>query len=201
MICEHKCLDNHIETICHTLFNDEEILLAFLNAALECPKEQQIVTIVEKFCSFPIQSNVWNWRFGTASKELITVNMQIRTPEFYHKRSLYYRSSMDQCQIAEHSKRYNTQKVVQINLLTFNLLQESTDFHTKYSLYHDQNRQSRHDVHYLELMKIPNTSIDNALYYWLRFILCVSLNEKSKEYRELINYDPLFQRAALSLEI
>lgn len=160
------------------------VLIAFLNAVLEAENEIVITDIVylnpytEKN-HLDNKQSILGIKVKTQAKEYIDIEMRVRNIDHYRKRSLYYTLYGEQ--ISESDAYYNFKKYIVINLLNFNLLQETEAYHSIFRA-KDMGRGceliDNLEIHYLELPKLKAIEQLTTLEEWLFFIRDAGKEEK-----------------------
>ncbi len=158
-------------------------LIHLLNAILGLQGDNKITDIVylnpynDKHYEDDKQS-IMDIKVKTGTQELIDIEIQIRNADDYRKRSLYYWSTMYGEQIVEGEAYYNLKKCIVVNIMNFNLLSESGDYHNVFNII-EKNKGflllDDLEIHYIELKKLyqkGDINIDslNTLEQWLLFI-------------------------------
>ncbi|WP_117168685.1 Rpn family recombination-promoting nuclease/putative transposase [Paraliobacillus sediminis] len=146
------------------------VLIAFLNALLE-EKITAIVTI-----NLPENKlSIMDLKVKTACDAYIDVEIHVRNVEHYRNRSLYYKSTLISEKIAEGETYYKLKKCISINVLNFNLLQETEAYHT---VFKETRSIGDIEIHYLEMQKLLGQEPLTPLAEWLYFIRDVDVEEK-----------------------
>lgn len=169
------------------------VLIALLNAILDKKEEEKITDIIylnpytDKEYKDSKQS-IMDIRVKTGKEELIDIEMQISNIDNYKKRSLYYWAKLYGEQIVESEAYYELNPCIVINIMAFNLLDETEEYHSVFDI-RERNKgfQLVDDlqIHYLELKKLREVADANnltTLEEWLIFIRDAAKEEK----RELI---------------
>lgn len=130
------------------------------------------------------------------------VNLEIQVTNKYDmpKRSLYYSAKMYEEQLSEGQLYKDLKKVISINILTFNQVQNER-FHNTYHLREDHTGELLIDdieIHFMELPKLGlrTNKMDDRLVKWLMFI-----NGAPKDrWEELAMDTPGLKKAMTTLE-
>lgn len=146
------------------------VLIAFLDTILE-EKITAIITINSPKGNL----STMEMKVKTASDAYIDVQIQVRNVAHYRNRSLYYKSTLNSEKIAEGETYYKLKKCVSINLLNFNLLQETKAYHT---VFKETKSIGDIEIHYLELQKLQVKEPLTPLAEWLYFIRDVDVEDK-----------------------
>lgn len=146
------------------------VLISFLNVLLE-----EKITAIVTVNSPKNKLSIIDMKVKTACEAYIDVEIQVRNVEHYRNRSLYYKSTLNSEKVAEGETYYKLKKCISINVLNFNLLQETDAYHTVF-----KETRSIGDVetHYLELQKLLGQEPLTPLEEWLYFIRDVDVKEK-----------------------
>ncbi|WP_112181986.1 Rpn family recombination-promoting nuclease/putative transposase [Paraliobacillus zengyii] len=166
-VSEYMLLDSKTDYIIKKIFAGKQpenkiILVAFLQTILE----EKITAIININVTEDKLSKI-TMKVKTELDEYIDVELQVRNVDHYRNRSIYYKSSLYSEKVAEAETYYKLKKCVFINILNFNLLQETEDYHSVF-----KERKSIRDieVHYLELQKLNVQEPLTPLAEWLFFI-------------------------------
>jgi predicted transposase/invertase (TIGR01784 family) len=172
------------------LFGREEkeskiILVDFLNELLKLEGENRIKKIVY-LNPFNLQEfdgdkgSILDLKVKTESGERINIEVQLNNVDDFRKRSLYYWSKMYAETIQEGETYTNLRKSIVINLIDFNLINETEKYHTIYKIMEKEERFELTDdleIHYIELKKfeeLMEEEINNreleGIELWLTFI-------------------------------
>jgi predicted transposase/invertase (TIGR01784 family) len=169
------------------------VLISLLNAILDRKDQEAITDIIylNPYTDKPYEDakqSILDIKVKTAEEELIDIEIQIRNIDNYRKRSLYYWSTMYGEQIIEGEAYYELNPCIVINIMDFNLLDETDRYHSIFEI-RERNLGfqlvSDLEIHYLELRKLAEeVDINNltTLEEWLIFIRDAAKKEK----RELI---------------
>jgi len=169
------------------------VLIALLNAILDRHDEECITDIVylNPYTDKPYEDakqSILDIKVKTAEGELIDVEVQIRNTDNYRKRSLYYWSSLYGEQIVEGEAYYKLNPCIVINIMNFNLLEETEHYHSVFDIRERSMGFQLVDdleIHYLELPKLSDAMDEtnlSSLEEWLIFIRDAANGEK----REII---------------
>lgn len=130
-------------------------------------------------------------RVKTKREEMIDIEMQISNIDNYRKRSLYYWSKLYGEQIVESEAYYELNPCIVINIMAFNLLDETDRYHSVFELIERSKEFKLVDdlqIHYLELKKLKDVADVNnltTLEEWLIFIRDAA-NKEKREFIEKI---------------
>lgn len=130
-----------------------------------------------------------NLKMKSLSDRVVEVQIQLHPEAFY-------RSQIDEHTLIK-AHRVSTADVhnrYQINLLNFNLLQESSHYHNLYPA-NTSNARSFREIHYLELSKFKIENPKSPLERWLYFIVHVGRPDQTERFQQLIHEDPYFKLA------
>jgi len=163
----HPLMDPKVDFAFKQIFAGNQVeskivLLAFLNTVLAEQNDDLITDIVylnpytEKTYAEDKQS-IMDIKVRTQADEFINIEIQVRHSDHFRKRSLYYWSTLYGEQIVEGEAYYKLKKCIVINILNFNLLQETTHYHSVFTAQEKANNFPLIDdfeIHYLELPKL-----------------------------------------------
>ncbi len=161
--------------------NSRIILIDLLNTILGLKNEEKILTI-EHMNPFNLQeyegdkSSILDIKIKNQKGERINNEVQINKADDFRKRSLYYWAKMYAETINE-AQRYTTlKKSIVINIMDFDIIEETKRYHTEYKIFEKEEKFQLIDdleIHYIELKKFktdkaPKNMEDIEL--WLNFI-------------------------------
>ncbi|SDG94441.1 Rpn family recombination-promoting nuclease/putative transposase [Desulfosporosinus hippei] len=194
---------------------NEAILIAFLNAALRLPQDSQIEDIV-------ILNPEFNKEYRDDKKSILDVravttegmqiNIEIQLSDQYNmkKRSLYYWAQMYTRQMREGMAYKELTKAVTINILDFNYLTETNNYHNVFHLYEDEEKFQLIDaleMHFMELPKLINkwrsrevSPWENGLVRWLLLLEGSENQEIFNTLEEIAMQDPVLHQAIATWE-
>lgn len=132
----------------------------------------------------------------TDENERINVEIQFTNKYDMVKRSIYYWASIYRSPLQKRMSYKELQPVIAINIMNFNLFQQTDRFHTMYHLYEDEEKFKLTDVmgfHFIEMPKLirdwKNGNLDpwnDVLVRWLLMLGMV-------DYRNKKVYDDIYQ--------
>ncbi|WLR50669.1 Rpn family recombination-promoting nuclease/putative transposase [Bacillus tianshenii] len=105
----------------------------------------------------------------TNDEQQINIEIQFSNKYDMIKRSIYYWSGIYRAPIKKNMSYKTLQPVIAINILNFNLFNQTEKFHTIYHLYEDEERFKLTDVmefHFLEIPKLIRDWKENKLDPW-----------------------------------
>ncbi|WP_017473249.1 Rpn family recombination-promoting nuclease/putative transposase [Amphibacillus jilinensis] len=205
--------DVPIHVIFEQLFCQErpmqhQLLIAFINAVLEEGWSDGVEEIV--YTQQEQQNDVLkDYQFclvvkaRTVQKKHLDLKIQVRHQDFYDKQSLYeweppYLNALS----LEKSDPFIRQSFV-INILNFNLLQESMAYHNLYQVT-NQHESAQYkpslNIHYFELPKLLNSYPKKQIEKWLFLFKYLSKRQKPSFWSQLIKEDRLFKYATDTVE-
>lgn len=160
--------EERLKYVCrYLLSNQSEGCLALFNTLVKSTNKD---LIVNELIALEQEQDTFIWKARTNQQEWLTITIQLCSPDFYHQRSGYYRAALKQAYCLERVESYYEEKRISVYLVTFNLLQDSNDYHTHYRLYEKVKKTEQLDVHYIELTKLPNRRPKTDLEDWLWFV-------------------------------
>ena len=189
---------------------NEPILLAFLNAALQLPKEKRIASV--EILNPEInrehiedKASVLDIHAKTEQGEHVNIEIQLANKFDMEKRTLYYWSRIFSAQMQKGMPYTELAKTITINILNFRFLQKTDRFHTTFHLYEDQEQFPLTDVLEIHFMEIPKlmdkwelrtvNPYDNELERWLLLLEADDHEEIRKELEAIAMKDPVMKRA------
>ena len=175
----------------------EKALLSFINAVLEDSQFEKIISLTIK-SPFNIKNFITDKAtvldINVTDKEGKQFNIEVQTGgnQVCKNRSLYYWSRLYSNQIKESEIFKALKPVVCINLLEFNLFEETEKKHTCFRLIEkdDGFTLTNHiTLHFLELSKLKELQSTGKLGQWLVYFKCEGRNtaEEKKVMSELLN--------------
>lgn len=120
--------------------------------------------------------SIMDIKVETERKELIDIEIQINDADDYRKRSLYYWSKLYNEGLKKGKAYFNLKKSVVINILDFELLDESKKYHSVFTVMEVEDKFPLNNdmhIHYIELPKFDdNKDIEmmSDLEEWITFI-------------------------------
>ncbi|MEA5021576.1 MAG: Rpn family recombination-promoting nuclease/putative transposase [Desulfitobacterium hafniense] len=189
---------------------NEAILIAFLNAALKLPQESRIeeITIInpELNKEYPEdKKSILDVRAITSQGMQINIEIQLSNQYDMEKRSLYYWAQMYSRQIREGMAYKELTKTVSINIVDFNYLKQTSNYHNVFHLYEDEEKFQLTDVleiHFMELPKLlakwrrREISLwENELVRWLLLLEGADNQEILQILEEIAMKDPVLYQA------
>lgn len=189
---------------------NEPILLAFLNAALQLPKEKRLssVEILNPEINrehIEDKASVLDIHAKTEQGEHVNIEIQLANKFDMEKRTLYYWSRIYSAQMQKGMPYTELAKTITINILNFRFLRETERFHTTFHLYEDQEQFPLTDVMEIHFMEIPKlmdkweqravNPHDNELERWLLLLEADDHEEIRKELEAIAMRDPVMKRA------
>lgn len=194
---------------------NEEILIAFLNAALRLPRESLIesITIVNPELNKEYKDDkksVLDIRAVTTEGMQINIEIQLTNQYDMEKRSLYYWAEMYSRQMREGMAYKELAKAVTINILDYNYLNQTTNYHSVFHLYEDEEKFQLTDsleLHFMELPKLISkwrrrevSPWENVLVRWLLLLEGSENEEILRTLEEIAMQDPVLHQAMATWE-
>lgn len=189
---------------------NESILIAFLNAALKLPRENQItaVTLMNPELNKEYKEDkksLLDIRAVTTEGIQINIEIQLANRHDMEKRSLYYWAKMYTLQMREGMAYQELANTITINILDFNYIKETRNYHSVFRLFEkDEGFELTEalEIHFMELPKLLVkwrekivSPWDDGLIRWL-FLLEGSENEEIlKTLEEIAMQDPVLNQA------
>ncbi|MHA6250905.1 Rpn family recombination-promoting nuclease/putative transposase [Oceanobacillus sp. CAU 1775] len=173
----HRLMDLKIDYAFKQLFGldkNKEITIVFLNAILQKTGREPIKDIsflnIESGGEF---SNDKQSRLDllvtTDNQEKINVEIQFTNKYDMVNRSLYYWSGIFRSNLQKSMAYSELQTVISINILNFNLFDQTEEFHTTYHLYEDKDKFKLTNImefHYIEMSKLLKAWKQDKLDPW-----------------------------------
>ncbi|KNB72018.1 transposase [Brevibacillus reuszeri] len=189
---------------------NEPILQAFLNAALQLPKEKQIASV--EILNPEInrehiedKASILDIHAKTEQGEHVNIEIQLANKFDMEKRTLYYWSRIYAAQMQKGLPYTDLSKTITINILNFRFLHETELFHTTFHLYEDQEQFPLTDVLEIHFMEIPKlmekweqrkvNPHNNGLERWLLLLEADDHVEIRRELEAIAVQDPVMKQA------
>ena len=140
----------------------EPLLAAFLNAILKPPAGKQIQSLsytnpeLSKDNADDKESSL-DIRVVTEDQRQINIEIQLKNEHNMAKRSLYYWAKLYSRQLHENMAYEQLNSTITINILNFNYLKETDEFHSAFHLYEQKKQFLLTDalaMHFIELPKL-----------------------------------------------
>ncbi|MYL57015.1 Rpn family recombination-promoting nuclease/putative transposase [Virgibacillus halodenitrificans] len=199
-----KLMDLKVDYAFKQLFGSEknkDITVIFLNAILKKSGRKVIKEIA--FTSTEsggeyVDDKQSRLDFLAITDENERINVEIQFTNKYDmvKRSIYYWAGIYRSPLQKRMSYKELQPVIAINIMNFNLFQQTDRFHTMYHLYEDEEKFKLTDVmgyHFIEMPKLirdwKNGNLDpwnDVLVRWLLMLGMV-------DYRNKKVYDDIYQ--------
>ncbi|WP_026183797.1 Rpn family recombination-promoting nuclease/putative transposase [Desulfitobacterium hafniense] len=194
---------------------NEAILIAFLNAALKLPPESRIedITIMNSELNKEYREDkksILDVRAITGQGMQINIEIQLNNQYDMEKRSLYYWAEMYSRQIREGMGYKELAKTVSINILDFNYLKQTPNYHSVFHLYEDEERFQLIDVLEMHFMELPKLLIkwrnrevspwEDGLVRWLLLLEGADNQEILQVLEEIAVKDPVLYQAMAAWE-
>ncbi len=170
---------------------NKEVLVSFLNAVLK-PTNDNIITevsikntdvekeyITDKFSRLDVLAT-------TNRKETINIEIQLKNEQNMIKRSLYYWSKLYTKPLSKGEDYDLLNRTVCINILDFNYLKKTSNFHSVFRLkeiFTNMELTDVEEIHFIELPKLSNNKEKDLLTSWCEFLN----NPESEEVRNSEN--------------
>ncbi|MHB1652554.1 MAG: Rpn family recombination-promoting nuclease/putative transposase [Desulfitobacteriaceae bacterium] len=188
----------------------EPLLAAFLNAILKPADGKQIQSLTYMNTELSRDNaedkeSRLDIRVMTEDKRQIDIEIQLKNEHDMRKRSLYYWAKLYSRQLLKNMAYEQLNSTIMINILDFDYLQETDEFHSAFHLYEEKKQFRLTDalaMHFIELPKLRKkwrakevTLQQNRLVRWL-FLLDGNENEEIHKQLEVIAVeDPMIERA------
>ncbi len=170
---------------------NKEVLVSFLNAVLK-PTNDNIITEVS-IKNTDVEKEYLTDKFSrldvlatTNRKETINIEIQLKNEQNMIKRSLYYWSKLYTKPLSKGEDYDLLNRTVCINILDFNYLKKTSNFHSVFRLKEISTNMELTDVeeiHFIELHKLSNNKEKDLLTSWCEFLN----NPESEEVRNSEN--------------
>ena len=174
------------------LFGSEEnkdLLISLINAIVSEADQVVDIELKNPYNLADYQANkmsILDIKACDKSGRWFNVEMQISQDLYFDKRSLYYWAKLVTEQLSEGMMFKELKKTISINILDFDFIPNTPDFHNLYKIINVKSGQDDklHDVfelHYIELRKFKKQfhEIVNSLDRWVTFL--VKAHEFSKQ--------------------
>jgi len=189
------------------LFGSEEnkdLLIALINAIVT--KEDQVVSLTLRnpynlAAYLAGKISVLDIKAEDATGRWFNIEMQMSQDLSFDKRALYYWAKLITEQLGEGMIYRQLHKTISINILNFDLVRQSDEFHNRYRIMNaatgkDDGIHDTFELHYVELPKFCKdfTQLANALDRWTVFLKRAHEIDKTKVPASL-QCDPLIMDA------
>jgi len=134
----------------------------------------------------------------TKNKKTIHIEIQLKVPDEFKSRVVYYAAKLITEQIGEGGKYKGINKVISIIITDEPLIEESPKYHHRFTLTDIDTGIELSDlieIHTLELEKLPESADGTNLYDWAKFIDA----ETEEELDMLAERNPQFMRSVMKL--
>ncbi|MCG5102258.1 Rpn family recombination-promoting nuclease/putative transposase [Oceanobacillus alkalisoli] len=191
-----RLMDLKVDFAFKQLFGNEknkEIMIVFLNAILQKTGRNPIKDItflnIEAGGEFvdDKQSRL-DLLVTTEDKEQIHVEIQFTNKYDMVKRSIYYWAGVYRSPLRKSMSYKELQTVISINILNFNLFNDTEKFHTTYHLFEDEEKFKLTDVmefHFIEMPKLIKAWKEGKLDPWndvlARWLLMLGMIDRRNE--------------------
>ncbi|TGE36058.1 Rpn family recombination-promoting nuclease/putative transposase [Desulfosporosinus fructosivorans] len=194
---------------------NEAILIAFLNAALQLPQKSRIegITIMNSELNKEYhddKKSILDVRAVTIEGMQINIEIQLSNQYDIEKRSLFYWAEMYSRQMREGMAYKELAKAVTINILDFNYLNQTKNYHSVFHLYEDEERfqlTEALEMHFMELPKLVSkwrrrevSPWENGLVRWLLLLEGSENQEILRTLEEIAMQDPVLHQAIAAWE-
>ncbi len=179
---------------------NEDILLSFINDVLVNSGFKKINSVLIKnpfnFQEFEGDKlSILDVKAIDETGKTYNIEVQVQGNETYKSRVLYYWSRAYTSQIKEGDSYSLLRPVISINVLNFNLINESDHYHNLFCLTKDTDTSiiltDHLYIHFLELPKLIEKTTLNHLEKWLYFLKY----EGNKDMSIIIKDDEVFRKA------
>lgn len=130
----------------------------------------------------------------------INIEIQLATLSSWPDRSLFYISKMYSEQVGINKKYSNLKKCINISILNFELLNDTTNFYSSYHIREDKRHTiytDKIEFHIIELPKLPTSSDGSLIYDWAKFIV----TEDREDFKMLAKKNIYLNEAYKQLDI
>lgn len=194
---------------------NEAILISFLNAALGLSPESRIqgIKIMNPELNKEYKEDkksILDVRAMTIEGMQINIEIQLSNQYDMEKRSLYYWAEMYSRQIREGMAYKELTKAVTINILDFNYLHRTHNYHNVFHLYEDKEKFQLTDaleIHFMELPKLifkwgqrEVNPWENVLVRWLLLLEGSENQEILETLEEIAMQDSILHEAIAAWE-
>nr|WP_264484575.1 Rpn family recombination-promoting nuclease/putative transposase [Brevibacillus borstelensis] len=190
---------------------NEPILRAMLNALLKLPKDDRIASLTILNSELlreheTDKQSVLDIYARTEKDEYINIEIQVADKYDMKKRTLYYWSRIYSSQLKKGSLSYGEmKKTITINILDFDLLQETVRYHSTFRLYEDEEKFLLTDVlevHFVEMPKLLRlweqqavNLEENEKERWLLILEADDREDIRRELEAIAMKDPVMKKA------
>lgn len=204
------------DVVFKALFAKEEkqskiILIDFINSILKLEGETKITEITH-LNPFNLKEfdgdkgSIFDLKVKNQRDERINIEIQVNKEDDFRKRSLYYWAEM-YAQTIKESESYTTlKKSIVINILDFEIINETERYHTEYEIREKEEHFTLIDdlsIHYIELPKFDiKKDIEHmkANELWLTFMKSAGKPHMESEINKLIGRSEMLKMAKEILE-
>lgn len=194
---------------------NEPILIAFLNAALRLPREGQIagITLLNPELNKEFKEDkksILDIRAVTLEGTQVNIEIQLNNKYDMEKRSLFYWAEMYTRQMHEGMAYKELSKTVTINILDFDYLKQTNNYHSVFHLSEKEEGFSLTDtleMHFMELPKLMTkwrqrevSPWENLLVRWLLLLEGSTDQEILETLEEIAMQDPVLNKAMVEWE-
>lgn len=209
-----RYMDLKIDFAFKLLFGTQEnepILRAMLNALLKLPKDDRIASLTILNSELlreheTDKQSVLDIYARTEKDEYINIEIQVADKYDMKKRTLYYWSRIYSSQLKKGSLSYGEmKKTITINILDFDLLQETDRYHSTFRLYEDEEKFLLTDVlevHFVEMPKLLRlweqqavNLEENEKERWLLILEADDREDIRRELEAIAMKDPVMKKA------
>lgn len=189
---------------------NEPILIAFLNATLKLPPENQITTVTLLNPELNKEYNhdkksVMDIRAVTNEGIHVNIEIQLANKHDMERRTLYYWAKMYTLQMREGMSYQELANTITINILDFNYINQTRNYHSVFRLFEKEEGfelTEALEIHFIELSKLlvkwrerQVSPWEDVLVRWL-FLLEGSEDEEIfKTLEEIAVQDPVLNQA------
>lgn len=190
------------DVVFKALFGREEkrskiILIDFINSILKLEGKNKITSITH-LNPFNLKEfdgdkgSILDLKVENQRNERINIEVQVNKEDDFRKRSLYYWSKMYAETIEEAENYVTLRKCIVINIMDFEIIDETNKYHTEYKILEKEEHFALIDdltIHYIELPKFDmNKDIERmeANELWLTFMKYVGKPDVENKINKLI---------------
>jgi predicted transposase/invertase (TIGR01784 family) len=160
------------------IFGDKKhkrLLVHFLNSVIESSSPIKDVEIEQTELTPDYVSGKWSRLdvLATTKTEKINIEIQLRDEGNFIERILFYWGSVYTQQIESGVDYHKLKRTILISILDFTLFEDSEDFWENSHIFRNKAKKRLTDLlelHFLELKKMRQVSINNPITVWLEFL-------------------------------
>ncbi|MDD2760549.1 MAG: Rpn family recombination-promoting nuclease/putative transposase [Methylomonas sp.] len=194
------------------LFGSEEnkdLLISLINAVVSDDQQVSDIELKNPYNLADYQAgkmSILDIKAKTAQGRWFNVEMQISEDYYFDKRAIYYWAKLVTEQLSEGMMFKELKKTVSINILDFNFIPDTREFHNCYKILNtaggkDDKLHDVFELHYVELRKFDKTygEIHSALDRWSAF-LTKAHQLSNNAIPEALSHDPAIVKAISAVD-